>query len=90
MLAAILFSLSSSHVFSTNLKIKIYKTMIVPVILYGCATWSLTLKEEHRVDVFENRVLRRIFEPKRKWHKDGEDYIMSSFITFMLQLILFG
>jgi hypothetical protein len=42
-----------------------YKTIIVPVVLYGCETWSLTLREEHRLRVFENRVLRRIFGPKR-------------------------
>jgi hypothetical protein len=46
-------------------KIKIYKTIILPVVLYGCETWSLTLREEHRMRVFENRVLRRIFGPKR-------------------------
>jgi hypothetical protein len=41
------------------------KTIILPVVLYGCETWSLTLREEHRLRVFENRVLRRIFRPKR-------------------------
>jgi hypothetical protein len=46
-------------------KIKIYKTIILPVVLYGCETWSLTLREEHRLRVFENRVLRRIVGPKR-------------------------
>jgi hypothetical protein len=46
-------------------KIKIYKNIILPVVLYGCETWSLTLREEHRLRVFENRVLRRIFGPKR-------------------------
>jgi hypothetical protein len=46
-------------------KIKIYKTIILPVVLYGCETLSLTLREEHRLRVFENRVLRRIFRPKR-------------------------
>ena len=56
-----------------NLKIKIYRTIILPV-LYGCETWLLTLREEHRLRVFENRVLRRIFRPKRdgvtgKWRK---------------------
>jgi hypothetical protein len=50
---------------SKNLKIRIYKTIILPVFLYGCETWSLTLREEHRLMVFENRVLRRIFGPKR-------------------------
>ena len=47
------------------LKIKIYTTIILPVVLYGCGTWSLTLREEHRLRVFENMVLRRIFGPKR-------------------------
>jgi hypothetical protein len=46
-------------------KIKIYKTIILPVVLYGCESWSLTLRDEHRLRVFENRVLRRIFGPKR-------------------------
>ena len=48
-----------------KLKIKIYRTIILPVVLYGCETWSLTLREERRLRVFENKVLRRIFEPKR-------------------------
>jgi hypothetical protein len=46
-------------------KIKIYKTIILPVVLYGCETWSFTLREEHRLRVFKNRVLRRIFGLKR-------------------------
>jgi len=46
---------------SKNLKIKMYRTIILPVVLYGCETWSLTLREERRLRVFENRVLRRIF-----------------------------
>ena len=50
---------------SKNIKIKIYRNTILPVVLYGCETWSLTLGEEHRLKVFENRVLRRIFGPKR-------------------------
>jgi hypothetical protein len=49
---------------SKNLKIKIYRTVILPVVLYGCETWSITLSEERRLRVFENRVLRRIFGPK--------------------------
>jgi hypothetical protein len=48
-----------------NTKIKIYRTIILPVVLYGCETWSVTLREENRLRVFENRVLRRIFGPKR-------------------------
>jgi hypothetical protein len=56
------------------MKVKMYKTIILPVLLYGCETWSLTLREKHRVGVFENRVLRRIFGPKRdevtgEWRK---------------------
>jgi hypothetical protein len=46
-------------------KIRIYKTIILPVVLYWCETWSLTVREEHKLRVFENRVLRSIFEPKR-------------------------
>jgi len=57
-------NLSSSSVLSKNLKIKIHRTIILPV-MYGCKTWSLTLKEKCRLRVFENRVLRRIFGLKR-------------------------
>ena len=64
----------SSSLLSKNLNIKIYRTIILPVVLYGCETWSLTLREERRLRVFENRVLRRIFGPKRdgvtgEWRK---------------------
>jgi hypothetical protein len=45
---------------------KIYRTIILPVVVYGCETWSLTLREEHRLRVFEYRMLRRIYEPKRE------------------------
>ena len=58
-------TMSSSSLLSKNLKIKIYRTIIFPVVLYGCKTWSLTLREKHRLRVFENRVLRKIFGPKR-------------------------
>jgi hypothetical protein len=59
---------------SKNLKIKIYKTIILPVVLYGCETWTLTLRQERRLRVFDNSVLRRIFGPKRdevtgEWRK---------------------
>jgi hypothetical protein len=50
---------------SENVKIKIFRTIILPVVLYGCETWSLTLREEDRLSVFESRALRRIFGPKR-------------------------
>ena len=64
----------SSRLLSKNLKIKMYRTIILPVVLYGCESWSLTLREERRLQVFENRVLRRIFGPKRgevtgEWRK---------------------
>jgi len=58
-------NLLSSRLLSKNLKIKVYGTIIVPVVLYGCETWSLTLREERRLRVFENKVLRRIFGPRR-------------------------
>jgi hypothetical protein len=64
----------SSCLLSRNVKVKIYKTTILPVVLYGCETWSLMLREKHRLRVFENRVLRRIFGLKRdevagEWRK---------------------
>ena len=58
-------NLLSSSVLSKNLKIKIYRIIILPVVLYGCETWSLTMREERRLRVSENRVLRRIFGSKR-------------------------
>ena len=57
--------LLSSRLLSKNLKIKIYRTIILPVVLYRCETWSLTLREERKLRVFENMVLRRIFVPRR-------------------------
>jgi hypothetical protein len=64
----------SSRLLSRDVKVKIYKTIILPVVLYGCESWSLTQREEHRLRVFENRILRRIFGPKRdevtgEWRK---------------------
>ncbi|KAJ4448244.1 hypothetical protein ANN_10258 [Periplaneta americana] len=66
--------LLSSSLLSKNLKVRIYKTVILPVLLYGCETWTLTLREEHRLKVFENKVLRKIFGAKRdevtgEWRK---------------------
>jgi len=58
-------NLLSSRLLSKNLKIKIYRTIILPVVLYGCETWLLTLREERKLRVFENMVLRRIFGPRR-------------------------
>ncbi|KAJ4425846.1 hypothetical protein ANN_27472 [Periplaneta americana] len=66
--------LLSSSLLSKNLKVRIYKTVILPVLLYGCETWTVTLREEHRFRVFENKVLRKIFGAKRdevtgEWRK---------------------
>ena len=58
-------NLLSFSFLSKNFKIKIYRTRIFPVVVYGYETWSLTLREERRLRVFENKVLRRIFGPKR-------------------------
>ena len=55
----------SFRLLSKNLKIKIYRTIIFHVALYGCETWSLTLRKERKLRVFENKVLRRIFGPRR-------------------------
>ena len=63
-------SFLSSRLLSKNLKIKIYKTIIFPFVLYDCEKWSLTLRKECRLRVFENRILRRIFGPKRE--ENGE------------------
>jgi hypothetical protein len=54
---------------SKNLKVRIYKTIFLPVVLYGCKTWSLTLREEHRLRVFENMVLRKRDEVTGEWRK---------------------
>jgi len=64
-----------------NINTKIYRTIILPVVLYGCETWSIILREEHRLRVFENRVLRRIFEPERgrvtgEWRKLNNEELM--------------
>jgi hypothetical protein len=78
-------NLSSSRLISKNLKIKINKIVILPFMLYGCETWSLTLREEHRLRVFENRVLRRIFGPQREedgpWRKMHNDELHSLYTS---------
>ena len=83
-------NLLSFRLLLKNLKIKIYRTIILPVVLYGCETWSLMLREERRLRVFENRVLRRIFGHKRdevtgewrKLHNEEFNDLYSSPITF--------
>ena len=57
-------NLLSSRLLSRNLKIKVYRTIILPVVLYGCETWFLALREERKLRVFENMVLRKIFGPR--------------------------
>jgi hypothetical protein len=69
---------------SKNLKIRIYKTVILPVVLYGSETWSLTLREEHRLEVFENRALRRMFGPER----DEEFYDLYSSPSIIRIMVL--
>jgi hypothetical protein len=79
-------NLLSSHLLSENIKIRIYRTIILPEVLYGCETLSLTLRKNHRLRVFENRVLRRIFGSKRdevtagwkKLHNEGFHNLYSS------------
>jgi len=58
-------NLLSSRLLSKNLKIKVYRTIFLPVVFYGYETWSLTFREERRLRVFENKVLGKIFEPRR-------------------------
>jgi len=70
-------NLSSSRLLFKNLKIKMYRTVILPVVLYGCETWSLTLREERKLRVFENMELRRVFGPRRLI-KNGGDCITRS------------
>ena len=77
--------------YSKNIKIKICKTIILPVVLCGCETWSLTLREKLRLKVFENRVLRRTFQPKRNEVRgNGENYIMRSLMIYSAHPVLFG
>ena len=77
----------SSSLLYKNLKIKIYRIIILPVVLYGCETWSLTSREERRLRVFENRVLRRIFGPKRdrvtgEWRKQHNEELNDLYSSF--------
>jgi hypothetical protein len=69
-----------SRLLSRNVKVKIHKTIILSFVLYGCETWSLTLREEHRLRVFVNRVVRRIFRSKRDEQDSGGSSTVRSFI----------
>jgi hypothetical protein len=57
----------------------IYKTIILPIVLYGCKTWSLTAREEHRLRVLKNRLWKTFGPNREKWLEDGEDCIIRSF-----------
>jgi len=86
-------NLLSSSLLSKNIKIKIYRTVILPVVSYGCETWSLTLKDGRRLRVFENRVLRRIFGPRREevigeWRKLHSEELNDLYsFPYILQVI---
>jgi len=84
-------NLLSSSLLSKNIKIKIYRTIILPVVLCGFKTWSFTLREERRLRLFENRLLRRIFGLMRGEVKgNGENYIMRSLMICNPHPTLFG
>jgi hypothetical protein len=79
----------SSSLLPKNIKIKIYRTTILPVVLYGCETWSLTLREEHRLCVLESKVLKRLYGPRsdkvtREWKKN---YVMRSLVICTQQIL---
>jgi hypothetical protein len=76
-----------------KLKIRIHKTIILPVVLYGCETWSLALREEHRLRMFENRVLRRIFGPKRdevtgEWRKLHNEELRDLYSSLIINRLI--
>ena len=77
-------NLLSFSLLSKNLKTKVYRTIILSVVLYGCEIWSLTLREERRLRVFENRVMRRVFGLKgdkvtREWRKFYNEELNDSY-----------
>ena len=83
-------NLSSFSLLSKNVKVKIYRTIILPVLLYGCTAWSRTLREARRLRIFENRMLRSIFGPKwdevtGEWKKLNNEELM----IYIPHLILF-
>jgi hypothetical protein len=83
-------NLLSSRLLSKNLKIKIYRTITLPVVLYGCETWTLTLREERKLRVFENMMLRRIFGPRRdevtgEWRRLHNDLYSSPNIVRVIK-----
>jgi hypothetical protein len=85
MLAIIQYKMFCIPVLYKKPKIKLYKIVILPVVLYGCETWSVTLREVHRLRVFENTILRKIFAPKREedesWRKLHNDELHSFYTS---------
>jgi hypothetical protein len=77
-------NLLPSHLLSKNIKIRMYKIVTLPMAVSACETWSVTLMVEQRLRVFENRVLERIFGPKRD---DGENYLTRSCLIFTLHQV---
>jgi len=78
---------------SKILKIKIYRTIILPVVLYGCETWSLKLREERKLRVFENMVLRRIFGPRRdevtgEWRRLHNEELNDLYSTLNIVVVI--
>jgi hypothetical protein len=72
------------------MKIKVYRTINLPVVAYWCETWALTWRKEHRLRMFENRMLRKIFGPRgKKYREAGERCIMRSFMIATPQQLLF-
>ena len=81
----------SSSLLSKNIKIKIYRTIILPVVLHGCENWSLILSDKRRLRLFENRVLRRIYGPKRdNVTRESKCYIMRCLIIRTPHPVFFG
>jgi hypothetical protein len=82
----------SSRLISKNLKIKIYRTVTLPVVLYGSENWSLTLRQERRLTVFENKLLRRIFGPKREedgsWRKLHNEELHSLYSSQNIVMVI--
>jgi hypothetical protein len=88
MLITFLFSLLSSSFLSKDFKIEIYKTIILPVVLYGCETWSLALREGRKLRVFENGECLDV--RRKEWCEAGKDCIMSNLIICTLHQIFLG
>jgi hypothetical protein len=80
-----------SSFISKNIKIKVYRTIILSVALYGCEAWLLRMREDHRLRVFENKVSRTTFGCKsNEVTENGENYTMKSLMNCALHQILFG